>query len=160
MQILTITNQNRHEAERCCPTHRIPDPLSAPTNRGRRITCKKPRHFWPLWASLAAGSRSLAAAAMDTGTPAPAVRLPLDPVPTHHNGIVLLLCRNPARDLIFRRGQHRRGNWLPSNSTWYVTAIAPSAAAHVARAVHKLIFITTRGSLAQRGSFLYLTFFR
>ena len=50
---------------------------------------------------------------IDTGTPAPPDLLPLDPVSTHRNGTSL--CRNPARDLIFTRGRHRRDNGLTSN---------------------------------------------
>ena len=54
-------------------THLIPDPLSVPTNRGGRITCKKNS---PLWATPAAAQTISGAAAMavsssiDTGTPA------------------------------------------------------------------------------------------
>ena len=50
---------------------------------------KNPRPFWPLLATPGRGQTSSGAAAMpvpssiDTGTPAPAIRLPLDPAPTH-----------------------------------------------------------------------------
>lgn len=65
-----------------------------------------------------AGAAAMAvSSSIDTGTPAPAVRLPLDPLPTHRNGTPSsVLRRNRARDLTFTRGRHRRGNWLPSNS--------------------------------------------
>ena len=50
---------------------------------------KNPRPFWPLLATPGRGQTISGAAAMpvpssiDTGTPAPAIRLPLDPAPTH-----------------------------------------------------------------------------
>ena len=83
---------------------------------------------------------------VDTGTPAPPDRLPLDPVYLL-TATVPLLCRNPARHLIFTRGRHRQDNWLTSSSSVSLddeTAIAAApeivcAAAGVAQSGQKYI---------------------
>ena len=87
----TITRGARHLRTRCWG-HRITDPKQFPQIGAGGSSAKKPCHFWPLWATPAAAQTTWSAAAMavpssiETGTPAPAVRLPLDPVPTHRNG--------------------------------------------------------------------------
>merc|ERR1712166_531271 len=56
---------------------------------GGALRAKKPLPFWPLLATPGRGQTISGAAAMavpssiGTGTPAPAIRLPLDPAPTH-----------------------------------------------------------------------------
>jgi len=99
--------------------HRIPDPPPVRTSGAGQATCKKPSAFRGTSGHSGSGRGTLALPAMavpssiDTGTPAPPDLLPLDPVSTHRNGTSL--CRNPARDLIFTRGRHRRDNGLTSN---------------------------------------------
>ena len=98
----------------------FPTPSQFPQLGRGGSPAKNRRHFWPLWATPAEGRRSLAAAAIavplsiDTGTPAPAVRLPLDPLPAHRNRTPF--AQESGSDLIFTRGRHRRDIWLPSNS--------------------------------------------
>lgn len=70
--------------------------------------------FWPLLATPGRGQTISGAAAMavpssiGTGTPAPAIRLPLDPAPTHPRERPFR--RNRACDLIFKRDRQRCGD--------------------------------------------------
>ena len=98
-------------------THLIPDPLSVPTNRGGRITCKKRK---PFLATPAEGRWSLALPAMavlssiDTGTPAPPDLLPLDPVSTHRNGTSFVQESDTRLDLYARSAP--TGQWANDRS--------------------------------------------
>ena len=75
---------------------------------------KNPRPFWPLLATPGRGQTISGAAAMavpssiDTGTPAPAIRLPLDPAPLTRESTPFR--RNRACDLVFTRDRQRCGD--------------------------------------------------
>ena len=75
---------------------------------------KNPRPFWPLLATPGREQTISGAAAMTvpssigTGTPAPAIRLPLDPAPTHPRERPFR--RNRACDLIFKRDRQKCGD--------------------------------------------------
>ena len=81
---------------------------------GGNPPAKNRRPFWPLLATPGRGQTISGAAAMpvpssiDTGTPAPAIRLPLDPAPTHPRERPFR--RNRACDLIFKRDRQRCGD--------------------------------------------------
>ena len=76
-----------------CPgpegTHRIPDQLQFTQLRWRRNPAKNPHAFSAPLAHSGRAQRTCSAAimsalsAIDAGTPAPAIRLPLDPAPAH-----------------------------------------------------------------------------
>ena len=81
---------------------------------GGTLRAENPRGFWPLLATPGRGQTISGAAAMavpssiGTGTPAPAIRLPLDPAPTHPRERPFR--RNRACDLIFKRDRQRCGD--------------------------------------------------
>ena len=95
------------------PPHSRP-PLSWDKSGGADYQQKTPRPFWALLATPGRGQTISGAAAMavpssiGTGTPAPAIRLPLDPAPTHPRERPFR--RNRACDLIFKRDRQRCGD--------------------------------------------------
>ena len=92
----------------------FPTPHQFPQIGGGGLPAKNLQPFWPLLATPGRGQTISGAAAMTvpssigTGTPAPAIRLPLDPAPTHPRERPFR--RNRACDLIFKRDRQRCGD--------------------------------------------------